>query len=144
MLSKNDFGIKLTSPTEWRLKMLGLYLYTLIISHKSCNMLSILNTLTFLQVLQHFVTNTFCNVFWTRSINATKNKNKKKHKNPCRKLNWTRDLLHPKRMQYTTATPSQLRVSIVFKLFNCFDAMGRNVNKQSRICEPHIYNNFFL
>jgi len=28
------------------LKMLGLYLYTLIIGHKSCNMLSILNKLT--------------------------------------------------------------------------------------------------
>ena len=32
---------------KWRLlKMLGLYLYTLIISHKSCNLLSILNKLT--------------------------------------------------------------------------------------------------
>ena len=31
----------------------------------------------------------------------------------------------------TSAPASQLRESIVVKLFNCFDAMGRNVNKQS-------------
>jgi len=32
--------------------MLGLYLYTLIIDHKSCNMLSILNKLTLQKELQ--------------------------------------------------------------------------------------------
>jgi len=30
------------------------------------------------------------------------------------------------------APPNHLRVSIVIKPFNCFDAMGRNVNKQSQ------------
>ena len=41
----------------------------------------------------------------------------------------------------TDALPlSQLRVTIVVKLFNCFDAIGRNVNKQSRFCGPHIFN----
>jgi len=39
------------------LKMLGLYPYTLIISHKFCNMLSILNKLTLQKDLQNFVTN---------------------------------------------------------------------------------------
>jgi len=29
------------------------------------------------------------------------------------------------------APPSQLIVTVVVKLFNCFDAIGRNVNKQS-------------
>jgi len=36
----------------------------------------------------------------------------------------------------------QLRISIVVKPFNhvnCFDAMGRNVNKQSQICGPDIF-----
>jgi len=42
----------------------------------------------------------------------------------------------------TTAPRSQLRVSIVVKPFNCFDAMGRNVIKHSRICGPHIFNIF--
>ena len=42
----------------------------------------------------------------------------------------------------TSAPPSQLRLSIVVKLFNCFDAMGRNVNKQSRICGPYIFKFF--
>ena len=36
------------------LKMLGLYLYTLIIDHKSCNMLSILKKLTLQKGLQNF------------------------------------------------------------------------------------------
>jgi len=41
----------------------------------------------------------------------------------------------------TSAPPSQLKVSIVVvKLFNHFDAMGRCVNKQSRICGPRICN----
>jgi len=40
--------------------MLGLYLYTLTISHKSCNMLSTLNNLASQKELQIFVTN---NVF---------------------------------------------------------------------------------
>jgi len=45
---------------------------------------------------------------------------------------------------FTTAPPSQLRVVIVVKLFNCFDAMGRNVNKQSQICGKHIFNKFIF
>jgi len=44
------------------LKMLGLYLYTLIICHKFCKMSSILNKLTLQKELQNFVTNT-CSVF---------------------------------------------------------------------------------
>jgi len=43
------------------LKMLGLYLYTLIIGHKSCNILSIQNKLKMQKELQTFVTN---NVFF--------------------------------------------------------------------------------
>ena len=43
-----------------------------------------------------------------------------------------------------TAQPSQLSVSIVVKLFKCFDAMGRNVAKQSQICGPHIFNKFIF
>jgi len=44
----------------------------------------------------------------------------------------------------TTALPSQLTVSIVVKPFNCFNAMGRNVNKQSQICGPDIFNKCFF
>jgi len=25
-------------------------------------------------------------------------------------------------------------------VFNCFDAMGRNINKQSQFCGPHVFN----
>jgi len=64
------------------LKMLGLYLYTLIIGHKSCNMLSILNKLTLQKKLQTFEIN---DVFLNKTSKNTTIKNKKiKHKKPCR------------------------------------------------------------
>jgi len=40
----------------------------------------------------------------------------------------------------TTAPPSQLRVSIVVKSFNFFQAFSRNDIKQSQICKPDIFN----
>ena len=43
-----------------------------------------------------------------------------------------------------TAQPSQLSVSIVVKLFNCFDAMGRKVNTQSLMCVPNIFNKYIF
>jgi len=61
------------------LKMLGLYLYTLRNSHKSCNMLSILNEFTLQKELQTFVTN---NLFWTK-VKTQQQQNKTK-KIPCR------------------------------------------------------------
>ena len=60
-------------------KMLGLYLSTLIIGHKSRNMLR--KKLTLQRELQNSVTN---NMFWTKSKNATTTKRKIEHKNPCR------------------------------------------------------------
>jgi len=57
-----------------RLKMLGLYLFTLTISHKSCNMLSILNNLTLQKELQIFVTN---NVFLDKKQKTQQQENKK-------------------------------------------------------------------
>jgi len=45
--------------------MLGLYLYTLIIGHKSCNMLSIHNKLALQNKLQNLVTN---NVFLEKKV----------------------------------------------------------------------------
>jgi len=49
------------------LKMLGQYLYTLIIGHKSCKMLNILNKLTLQKKLQNCVTN---NVFLDKKVKA--------------------------------------------------------------------------
>ena len=42
--------------TKSILKMLGLYLYSLIIGHKSCNVLSMLNKLSLQRELQNVVT----------------------------------------------------------------------------------------
>jgi len=53
-------SLYLPSPKQsfqLQLKMLGLYLYTFIISHKIGKMLSILNKLTLQKDLQMFVTN---------------------------------------------------------------------------------------
>jgi len=54
--------------------MLGQYLYTLIIGHKSCYMLSILNKLTLQKELQTFVTN---NVFLDKQVKTKQQQNKK-------------------------------------------------------------------
>jgi len=73
--------------------------------------------------------------------NTTTTKQIIEHLNPCHSR-----ALNPGHLAHTADAlplrhpPSQLRVTIEVKLFNCFDAMGRNVNKQSRICGPHIFN----
>ena len=55
--------------------MLGLYLYTLIIGHKSCKMLSILNKLTLQKELTNFVTK---GVFLDKKRKINNNKSNKK------------------------------------------------------------------
>jgi len=54
------------------LKMLGLY--TLIIGHKSCNTLSILNKLKLYKALQTFMTN---DVFFDKKVKTQQQQNKK-------------------------------------------------------------------
>jgi len=73
--------------------MLGLYHYTIIIGHKSCNMLSILNKLTLQKKLENFVTN---NVFFDKKVKTTTTKQKIKHKNPCRSQEMNLGPLTPK------------------------------------------------
>jgi len=79
--------------------MLGLYLYTLIIGHKSCNILSRRTNITLQKELQNCVTN---NVFLTKNKNKITTQKKIKHKNPCR----SRDISHPKRLRYRWTTES--------------------------------------
>jgi len=55
----------IVNKNKLNLKMLGLYLYTLRIGHKSGSMLSILNKLTLQKELQTFVTN---NVFFYKKV----------------------------------------------------------------------------
>jgi len=50
---------------DFFLKMPGLYLYTHLIDHKYCNMLSILNKLTLQKKLQNFVTE---NLFMDKEV----------------------------------------------------------------------------
>ena len=54
--------------------ILGLYLYTLIISHKSSNMLRLLNKLVLYKELQTSVTN---NVFFDKKVKTQQQQNKK-------------------------------------------------------------------
>ena len=79
--------------------------------------------------LLNFVTN---NVQLDREINAHKNSNLKT-------LAVEPGTPGTQSGCVTTALPSPLRVLIVVELFNCSEAMGRNVNKQCRICGPHIF-----
>jgi len=118
------------------LKMLGLYLYSLIIGHKSCNVLSMLNKLSLQRELQNVVT-------MDKRKNTTTTKQKIKQK-PLPEPGIEPGTSCTQSGCITTAPPSQLRLSIVVKLFNCFDTMGRNINKQSRICGPHIFNKFIF
>jgi len=83
------------------------------------------------------------NVFLDKIVKAQKQQNKKiKHNlNPCQGRELNMGPLAPK-----ADALSQLRVTIVVKQFNCFYAMGRNVNKHNQICRPHIIPqiHFFL
>jgi len=88
--------------------MLGLYLYTLIIGHKSCNRLSILNKLILQKELQNVVKN---NVFWTKHKNTTTTKQKMKHKNPCRSRELIPGTLAPK----ADALPLHHRVNLEYR-----------------------------
>ena len=76
--------------------------------------------------------------FWTKKTTQQQNKN------PCRSRELNPGTSHTQSGCVTSAPPSQLRVTFVVKLFNYFDAIGGKVNKQSRICGPHIYNKFIF
>jgi len=71
----------------------------------------------------NFVTN---NEFGAKSKTTTTSKHKIKHKNLARAGIRTGDLLHSRRMRYLWTTEFNIILSIV-KLFNCLNAMGRNV-----------------
>jgi len=102
-----------------------LSLYTLLIGHKCCNMLSILNKLI-LQAIQTFG-QILC--FETKKFkhnnNKTKNQTQKLLPEPAI------DLGTSSTQSGTSTRRCQLRVTIVVKLFNCFDALCQYVNKQS-------------
>jgi len=88
-------------------------------------MLSILNKLILQKNLQNTVT---INVFWTK-VKTQQQQNKKiKHKKPLPEPGIEPGTSCTQSGCVTTAPPSKLRVSIVKKLFNCFDAIGGNVN----------------
>ena len=90
--------------------------------------------------LQNVVKN---NLFLYKSKKTTTTKQIIKHKIPCRSRELNPSISH-KSGCVTTAPPSPLRVMIVVKLFNCFHAMGRNFNKQNRICGPYIFYEFIF
>ena len=123
------------------IKMLGLHLNTLIIGHKSCNMLSILNKWTLLKEMQKFVTKI---VLLEKSKHTTTTKQNNQTYKPLPEPGIEPVTSCTKSGCVTTAPPSQLRVSIVVKPFNYFDAMGLNVNKQIQICGPDIFNKYIF
>ena len=74
--------------------MLGLYLFTLIIGHKSCNTLSILNKLTLKRNCNILAKN---NVFLDKKVKTQQQQYKKiKHKNRCQSRGLNPGQLAPK------------------------------------------------
>jgi len=94
--------------------MLGLYLYSLIISHKSSNLLRILNQIPLHKELQTFVTN---NVFLDKKIKTQQQQNKKSNIKPLPEPGIEPGTSTSESGCVTTAPPSQLRISIVVNLF---------------------------
>jgi len=94
------------------LKRLGLYLYTLIISHKFCKMLSILNKhcKRICKILWQIV------CLWTKSKNTTTTKQKIKHKKPCRSRKLNPETLAPK----ADALPLHYRVNWDYGFLNSY------------------------
>jgi len=110
-------------------------------NHKSYNVFRILNKLTLQKKLQNFVTN---NVFLDIKVKTEQQQNKKSYmKTHARAGKWTQDFSHLKLMHYLCTTEST-ESNEFSKLFNCFDAMGRNVYKWSRICGPLIFIKFIF
>jgi len=82
------------------LKMLHLYLDTLIIGHKFCSMLIILNKLTLQKELQNFMQI----MFFGQKTHSITTKQKSKHKSLARAGIWTRDLSYPSLESYLSGT----------------------------------------
>ena len=101
-------------------KMLGLYLYTLISVTNLA--ICILNKLTLQKELQNS-SQKMC--FFQKVKNTTTIKQKIKHKNPCLEPGIEPGTACTQSGCITTAPLSQLRVSIVVKLFNCFHALQK-------------------
>jgi len=79
--------------------------------------------------------------FWTKIKNTTTTKQNLKHKNPCR----SRELNAGPHAPEADALPlHQLRVTIVIKLINCFDAMVLNANKQADVADHTFSTNSFI
>jgi len=73
-------------------------------------------------------------IFGQKKVKTQQQQNNKSNKKSLAGSgNWTREL--SQRGCVTSAPPSQLRITIVVKLFN--------VNNQSRKCGPHISTSFF-
>jgi len=139
MLRKNDLnGLISIKPNEFALKILVLYLYTLIIGHKLFYMLSIRNEVTLQKELQIMCSGQTGNT-------TTTIKHKIKQRNPCLR----RELNSGPLESEADVLPLEPRVNLKHRLLsnyiiNCFNAMGRNVNKQIRICGPHIFHKFMF
>ena len=92
-------------------------------------MLSKITVLTLQKELQHFMSN---NVFWTKKIKTQQHQKKNKHNS------YPESGIEPEtsRTAVRCVNPTPLRqrnVSIKAKVFYCFNAIGRNINKQSNI-----------
>jgi len=78
--------------------------------------------------------------FGQKSKNTTTTNQKSKHKSLCRSQELNAGPLAP---QSDVLLLRKLNLSIEVKLFNCFNIMDRNINKQSQMCGPQFSTFFF-
>ena len=88
------------------------------------------------------------NVFLDKNVKTQQQQKQNiKHKNPYRSRELNPGPLAPNADElplHHHKKISKLRVSIVVQLFNCFDAMGRNVNKQIQTWGHIFSTNLYL
>jgi len=90
-------------------------------------MLRILNKITLQKKLQNFATN---NVFLDKkSKKTTATKQNKSNIKPLAELGIKTGTSRTQSGRVTSAPPSQLRITIIVKLFNYFNAMDRSVKQ---------------
>jgi len=109
------------------------HLDTLTIGHKFCSMLSILMN-------EHFRTKCNakfkCQIMCVWSKFKTQQQQTKQHTLKC----LPEPGIKPRSSRTAGALLMDLNTWIAVKLFNCFNVIGRHINKQSPICEPHLFN----
>ena len=134
----------MTESTTNKKDVMSLYWYPFKRS-QLCGMLSILSKSTLHKELNNFMTK---KCFLDKKVNTQQQQQQQqskqsKHKNPFQSRNETRDLSHHNLMRYLWTNEST-ELSIVVRLFNCFNVISQTITKQSQVFGAHFFNKLFF